>query len=230
MPRPDLRTIRNVEILKTGTYDISNRDGWVVTRSMLASAVATFTAAGVRKPPLKFGHSGDITPGAPSIGWVDNLRLADGGDTLVGDYVGVPASLASVLKSAYPTRSVEMATPWFGPDRTEYEGHLVALALLGAEDPGVPTLKSLADVVALYDGGASRDLVAATTCRDYTIEDYRSVFPGKTFQLSIPAATRRTTSTKRAEPTLAQRLTVRAAASRRRARRAQSIVSNLEGK
>lgn len=206
MTRPDLRTVRNVELLKVGRYDISNREGWTVTRPMLASILSAFRDGGVRRPPLKLGHVEDEV-GQPSIGWIDGLRLTDGGDTLVGDYVGVPGPLAANLKGLFPTRSVEVADNWTAPNGRVFPAFLAAVALLGAEDPGVPTLKSLNEVTALYDGGASRVPAMATA-------GIRLV------RASAPQS---------AQLTTAQRVQLRAAASRRRQRRAASILHTMEG-
>ncbi|OZC76367.1 hypothetical protein CH282_26175 [Rhodococcus sp. 06-418-1B] len=207
MARPDVRTIRNVELLKVGVYDISNRRGWTVTKPMLASILSAFRDGGVRRPPLKLGHVDDEV-GQPSIGWIDGLRLMDGGATLVGDYVGVPGPLAANLKSLFPTRSVEVADNWTAPNGRMFPAFLSAVALLGAEDPGVPTLRSLNEVAALYDGGASRVPAMASASRLRLVKA----------SAAVPT-----------ELTTAQRVQLRAAASRRRSRRAASILHTMEG-
>ncbi|MFJ8690291.1 phage protease [Micromonospora wenchangensis] len=92
---------------------------------------------------------------------MENLRLVDGGHTLIGDYVGVPAWLDQVMASAYPDRSVEGAY-----NRRCQLGHthpfvLDGVALLGVTRPGVGTLtslQSLADVRALYGLAASAEV------------------------------------------------------------------------
>ena len=43
----------------------------------------------------------------PSVGRIENLRLTNNSQTLVGDLVGVPVWLAKVMPSAYPRRSIE---------------------------------------------------------------------------------------------------------------------------
>jgi hypothetical protein len=151
-----------VELVRTGTWAISTGT-WTAGRSDLAAAVAAISCPAVRHPVLKIGHTDKrFTPGAdedgePAIGWADNLRLADGGHTLLGDYVGVPAWLNSIMASAWPDRSIE----------GEYNhrcqiGHthpfvLTAVSLLGVTPPGVGTLRSLADVQALYGLAASAE-------------------------------------------------------------------------
>lgn len=156
MPTADLARRNGVELIRTGRWNISTGP-WDASRDDLAAAVAAMSCPAVRKPVLKIGHTDDrFTPagdGEPAIGWVDNLRLTDGGHTLVGDYVGVPAWLDSIMASAYPDRSVE------GTYRHRCQlGHthpfvLTGVALLGVTPPGVGTLtplNSLDDVKALY--------------------------------------------------------------------------------
>lgn len=141
-----------IELIRTGRWAISTGQ-WTASREDLAAAVAAMSCPAIRKPVLKVGHRDErFTPGdgEPSIGWIDNLRLGDGGHTLVGDYVGVPAWLDSIMASAYPDRSVE------GTYRHRCQlGHthpfvLTGVALLGVTPPGVGTLRSLNDVAALY--------------------------------------------------------------------------------
>lgn len=138
-----------VELIRTGTWPIST-GVWTATRDDLAAAVAAMSCPAIRKPVLKIGHNSSLGDGEPAIGRVENLRLVDGGHTLVGDYVGVPAWLNTIMASAYPDRSVE------GSYRHRCQlGHthpfaLTAVALLGVTPPGVGTLKSLADVRELY--------------------------------------------------------------------------------
>ncbi|WP_146605878.1 2'-5' RNA ligase family protein [Micromonospora craterilacus] len=168
---PELTRRPGVELIRTGAWNILTGT-WNATRENLASAVEAMKCPAVRKPVLKIGHTdtrfqpGD---GEPAIGWIEDLRLADGGHTLIGDYVGVPAWLNSVMASAWPDRSVEGK-----PFRCQLGHHhpfaLRAVALLGVTPPGVGTLtslNSLADVKALYGLAASTgdddaDLIVAS--------------------------------------------------------------------
>ncbi|MEB3021304.1 phage protease [[Mycobacterium] crassicus] len=150
---PVLVTVAGVELGSSGYWDISNIQGWHPTAEDFAAAVAALDCPAVRRPVLKFGHTGEPGEGDPTIGNVDNLRLTDDGQTLVGDFVGIPAWLAeaddegrSVLASAYPDRSGE----WFH-DYVCQLGHthpfvLKAMALLGVMTPGIGTLESLYDL------------------------------------------------------------------------------------
>lgn len=202
MPRPDLRTIRGVELAKVGTWEISTGT-WKVTAKALASAVALHASSGHRKPPLKLGHDDARFDGSPSVGYVDNLRLADNGQTLVGDYVGVPAWLAGVMASAYPSRSVEAV------EFKDGTMQLTAVALLGVTGPGIPTIRSLSDVERLYSGGVA----ASAPTRLVHLVQASAPWPRVTPRSRTPQ----------------QAAALSVAASRRRSRRAAFALDQLNG-
>lgn len=158
MPNPQLVTVPGVELVKVGTWDISTGK-WDVTTEMLHSAVKAAAAGVLRRPPLKLGHDDPRFDGEPAVGYIDNLRVTDDGQTLVGDYAGVPKWLADVLATAYPSRSVE------GVNLVEHEGTkypfvLTACALLGVTNPGIT---SIADLPAHF--GVAAKAVTATFTR-----------------------------------------------------------------
>ena len=141
---------------------------WTITREHLAAAIEAHKAGVVRKPVIKLGHEGPMRDASPALGYVDGLRLADAGGTLVGDLTNVPTPVANLLPHAYPSRSVEMWLDYEAPDGRLWGCVLVGLALLGATGPGVESLASLQDVARLYgvDGlaaSAHRIVVAAST-------------------------------------------------------------------
>lgn len=150
---PALATVAGVELGSVGYWDISTGKDWHPSSEEFAAAIAALDCPAIRRPVLKLGHVEPPGEGDPTIGNVDNLRLSDDGQTLIGDFVGVPAWLAeadiqgrSVLSSAYPDRSGE----WFR-DHICQLGHthpmvLRAVALLGVWEPGIGTLESLYDL------------------------------------------------------------------------------------
>ncbi|CAM4205674.1 hypothetical protein MYSE111917_16625 [Mycobacterium senriense] len=163
---PNVVTIPNVELAKIGVHEISTGT-WTVTRQDLADAVAAYKAGLVRDPVITLGHVGGR--GAPAFGRVRNLRLAQAGAMLVGDFVDVPRALAAVMGSAWPQRSVEGLTGYTGSDGREYGFVLTAVALLGAELPGVDGLSDVDDVAALYGvaaRSARRVILAAAPASD----------------------------------------------------------------
>ncbi|UJL29932.1 hypothetical protein HZU38_05375 [Mycolicibacterium vanbaalenii] len=162
---PVLVTVQGVELGSTGYWNISNIDDWHPTAADMASAVAALDCPAVRRPVLKFGHTGDPGEGDPTIGLVDNLRLTEDGQTLVGDFVGVPAWLAeadsegrSVLASAYPDRSGEWEHNYVCQAGHTHPFVLHAMALLGVVRPGIGTLESLYD---LYTKAPEKEVAVA---------------------------------------------------------------------
>ncbi|BBX62803.1 hypothetical protein MSAS_19770 [Mycobacterium saskatchewanense] len=157
----NLRTIRGVELIKVGTWSTASGE-WRVTADDLAAAVAAHRAGVLRKPVLKIGHNDPRFDGGPALGRIDNLRLADGGDTLVGDFVDVPAAVAACLPHSYPSRSVEALIDYTAPDGTVWPLVLTAVALLGETAPGVETLADLTDLYGVAAAASRRLVVAAT--------------------------------------------------------------------
>lgn len=193
----DLRTIPGVELIRTGTWDLSTGP-WEVTPADLLAAVAAHRAGAVRRPPVKIGHVDARFDGEPSYGYVDSLRIVDNGQTLVGDLVGLPPMLADLIPVAYADRSIEGVQGFVDASGQAYSFVVTAVALLGAEQPGVTSLRSLADVGQLY----GLDVAAATGQR---VVRLHTTAPG-------------VTDTRR-------RVVVRAAAARRRHRRAEILIA-----
>lgn len=176
-PRVALRTITGVELIRTGTWGAKTGD-WTVTTEDLAAAVDAHRAGIMRKPVISLGHDGPMRDAAPALGYVDNLRLADGGRTLIGDFVNMPKAVADLLPHAYPDRSIEARTNYEAGGRV-WPLVLTGLALLGATAPGVSTLRSLQDVGALY----GVDVAATASARRLTLA-------ASAFQPELAAAAR----------------------------------------
>jgi hypothetical protein len=153
---PALATKRDVELVQAGQWDLST--GRVTfTPGDLASAVAALDCPAIRRPILKLGHVDPRFDGEPAVGWVDNVALADSGNTIVGDYVGMPGWLGDILASAYPDRSIEGCFDFRCQLGHTHPFVLTAVALLGVSAPGIGTLGSLQDVAALYGVAATAD-------------------------------------------------------------------------
>jgi len=152
LPRPELRTIPDVELVKVGAWPASTGDVEITPRD-LEAAVKAASSPSVRRPVLKLGHVDPRFDGEPAVGYVDNLRLSNDGLTLLGDLRGVPAWLADILPSAYPDRSIEGQFGMKDQTGNFHDFVLTGLALLGVSPPAVGTLKSLADVATLYGLG-----------------------------------------------------------------------------
>ncbi len=160
---PPLATVRSVELVHAGTWNAKYGPA-TFTSDDLYAAVGALDCPAVRRPVLKFGHDGNHGEGDPAIGWIDNLAVTDDGQTLVGDYVGMPAWLAApnadgqmVLASAYPDRSIEGTYDFRCQIGHTHPFALLAVALLGQDRPGVGTLPSLQSLADLYGVAASAD-------------------------------------------------------------------------
>ncbi|MCV7076983.1 hypothetical protein [Mycobacterium szulgai] len=160
----ELRRVPNLELLKVGRWDGLGGE-FDITAEHLASAVEAHQAGVIRKAVIRLGHTG-MGDASPALGYVDRLRLADGGMTLVGDLAGVPKAIATLIPRAWPDRSIEGLMEYEDPNtgRT-WPFVLTALALIGATRPAVSTLRSLQDVAELY----GLDVAAAQRGRSVSI-------------------------------------------------------------
>lgn len=157
---PDVRTITGVELVKVGRWEAST-GVFRVTKVDLVSAVNAHNAGVKRKPVLKLGHD-DSDDSAPALGYVDNLRLSPDGNTLLGDFVNVPARMAELIPLAYPDRSIEGFVDYYHQSTgTTWPLVIDAVALLGAVAPGVSDLKSLqpADLYGIAAASAPDTLI-----------------------------------------------------------------------
>jgi hypothetical protein len=146
-----LTTVPNVELATVGVWYTST-GVWDCTPEQLADCVRAQDDPTFRTAVLKVGHQDGrfnaSADGEPGVGRVTNLRLSPDGLTLLGDLTGVPAWLAEIIPSAYPSRSIEMNLDVVTATGQTYAGVLTGLALLGVT---APAIESLADVAALYE-------------------------------------------------------------------------------
>jgi hypothetical protein len=152
MPETDLAHRPGVELVNVGSWSLIS-GSWSPNRTDILAAVEASRCPAVRRPKLKLGHLDPRfnTPeephldGTPSLGWFDNLRASDDGNTLIGDQVALPW-LSQVQAAAYPDRSVE------GTHNARCAlGHvhpfvITAVSLLGETPPGIPTLRSIKSI------------------------------------------------------------------------------------
>lgn len=153
---PDLETIDldGVEILAAGgpIHGIgSPPEGDTWTPEQLRGMAAAAADLGDEvKPPAKIGHKG----GDPAVGWLENIRVNAEGDKLLADIKKVPKGLSKLLEvGAYRTRSVELAKITSQKTGRQHDWVVTGLAWLGGK---MPAVRTLADVVKLYDGDAER--------------------------------------------------------------------------
>ena len=154
----NLVTVPGVELMKVGKWNLSTGE-WECTPTEIQAAIDAHQADVLRKPVIRLGHNDSRFSGEPAVGYLDNLRSSEDGQTLLGDMVGVPQWLADIMPSAYPSRSIEGLYDYTAPDGSEHEFVMTGLALLGATKPGVESLKSLQDVATLYDTVAAAEKI-----------------------------------------------------------------------
>lgn len=128
-----LRTIRDREIFATGKHngmEIKPRD---LDDIVQAAAEMDF------RPAIKMGHNDDV--GAPAFGYVENIRHVAG--KLLADFVDVPGEIYdAIIAKRYERVSAELLLGFKRAGKV-YRKVLSAVALLGAEIPGVAGLKPL---------------------------------------------------------------------------------------
>lgn len=156
LPELETVTVKGVQIVKTGTYNA--RTGPVQIKPDDLQAMVD--AAGdpeVRDGIIKLGHADTrFSDGGPAFGWVRNLRVKPISDTeakLLGDYVGIPRKLASLILSKedapapYRSRSAEIDWNVKTPSGKTHHAVLSAVAFLGEQPPAIADLD---DIVNLY--------------------------------------------------------------------------------
>jgi hypothetical protein len=163
---PALVTVAGVDILATGTWNLSTGPATFTTED-LAGAVEAAACPSVGAPVLKLGHVDPRFDGEPAVGRVTNMALTASGNKITGDLSGLPGWLAadtgngSVLASAYPSRSIEGSWGFVCQQGHAHPFVITALALLGVARPGVGVLSSLPDVAELF-GIAAADYPGTT--------------------------------------------------------------------
>lgn len=159
---PPLARVPNVELMQTGTWNISTGTFTFTVEDLMAS-VAALGCPAVRRPVLKLGHVDPRFDGEPGVGYIDSMATADNGRTLVGDYAGMPGWLGEVLASAYPDRSIEGEYDYRCQMGHTHPFVVHAVALLGVTPPGIGSLESLQDVAQLYGVDVAAAAVPAAT-------------------------------------------------------------------
>ena len=137
--------LEGVEIFSVGKWNGDN-----FTHDDLNEMIKSFeaTKAGI-VPGIKLGHGKEQAllkaSELPSAGWVEKLYMR--GDKLVADLKEIPKAIYQLIqKGAYKKPSIELF-PKITIKGQQYKNLIGAVALLGAEMPGV---MDLTDIMALY--------------------------------------------------------------------------------
>jgi hypothetical protein len=169
----ELKTYRinEVEVFSAGEW---NRDKYGVND--LHDMVTAFNnLKDGFKPFLKLGHDDNQklvkSSGLPSVGWVEKLYVK--GSKLYADLDYIPEKIFKLIKSkAY--RKVSCEIYWdLDVDGTKYPRVLGAVALLGAETPGV---MNLSDILGKYANKSKADVVFKAFEKDDTFKTYEVNF------------------------------------------------------
>lgn len=163
----DLKKIDGVEIFSAGEWN-----GDEYTEKDLDEMVRAFNEnkMGVR-PHLKLGHDDNQkllqNDGLPAAGWVEKLYRK--GDKLMADFVDIPAKIYELIENkAYRKVSSEIYLGVKIKDKV-YDYMLGAVALLGADTPGVMNLK---DIIAMYGFNSYNQLKTYTDGNVLKVYDY----------------------------------------------------------
>lgn len=149
----ETNNIKGVEIFSAGTwngdeYTIEDLQGMVEAFDKNKTSV---------RPFLKLGHDENQAllqkDGFPAAGWIDRLYII--GEKLVADFSSIPKTIYELITSkAYRNVSSEIYCN-VNIGEESYKYMLGAVALLGADTPGV---MNLADIMAMYSKMVSDDI------------------------------------------------------------------------
>jgi len=149
----ETHSIQGVEIFSVGVW---NGDEYSIED--LIGMVAAFEAnKNTVRPFLKLGHDEDQKllqkDGYPAAGWIDRLYMR--GEKLVADFSSIPKTIFDLISNkAYRNVSSEIYCNVNILDNT-YKYMLGAVALLGADTPGV---MNLSDILGMYTKLYSKEI------------------------------------------------------------------------
>lgn len=106
-----MKTRRGVHICRVGSYPLSTGPH-TFTRAQFEAAIRN--AQGRTAPTIGIGHTDErwakldaSQDGDAALGRIENLRVAEDGDLLIGDLVDMPNWFADALPSSFFRRSLE---------------------------------------------------------------------------------------------------------------------------
>lgn len=140
--------VDKVPIISTGIeYPLASGPK-TFTEDELSDAVLAIGDPAIKGPRVKLGHSSEynaalVGDAEQAFGRVENVELGNFGQTIYGDFVGLPEWLAKVLPIAYPNRSIEGDGNVSTNTGKQYRLVISAVSLLGVRWPGCSTLEDL---------------------------------------------------------------------------------------
>lgn len=163
----ELVTIRDVELAAVGDWPTEKGWGRFTADDLAAMAVHAARTEGFT-PRIKLGHGASGIGAVPAWGRVENVRVE--GDKLLGDLTHVPSTLAAVMPSALPGRSIEAVRGRKDTDGSTIPMVMTGLALLGVEEPAI---SSLADLHAVMVGETDLVIHAAASLAGLTVDEFQ---------------------------------------------------------
>lgn len=141
-------SIYNVPLVETGIeYPLSTGPHTFTESELQAAVEAYLTDSAVKAPRLKLGHTSDFNfnngDAEPAFGTVENLRMSENMQAVVGDYTGVPEWLANIMPTAYPSRSVDAIGGVTTATGKQHDMVITAVCALGIYWPGCSVLEDL---------------------------------------------------------------------------------------
>lgn len=159
--------IKGVEIFSAGTW---NKDKYSI-EDLHNMVTAFHSLKGGFLPYIKLGHDNSQklakSSGLPSIGWVENVYVR--GDKLLADFDYIPEKIYQLIKSrAYRKVSCEIYSN-LDFNGTTFNHVLGAVALLGAEAPGVLNLDDILGKYTLFNPGVFEPIEKQDNFKQYSI-------------------------------------------------------------
>jgi hypothetical protein len=175
-----LYSIKNVEVFSVGKWNDTK-----ITLDDLKDMVRSFEdLKNGWRPCLKLGHDQQQlvarASGLPAIGWVENLYL--NGNKLMADFCDIPEKVYKLIQAkSYRKVSCEVYFNFEYKDQ-KYKAFLGAVALLGAEKPGVMDLN---DILGQFQAWEQAEVFAKLEKQD-TFEQYQVNFELKQEDGTMP--------------------------------------------
>lgn len=167
---PALVRLNAVEIVHIGERIPASTGPVTITQADLRAMVAAARDPNAPAAILKIGHTDPRFDGEPGYGRLTNMRLNAQGNALLVDIVGVPAPLAYLIQSCWPSRSIEFAhgKDLAGQGLGQYQAVCIGVALLGVT---LPAITRLDDVYTITGAQGNEQMNINELSNGLTIED-----------------------------------------------------------
>jgi hypothetical protein len=154
--------LKDIPILETGVEYPASTGSFTVSSEMIQEVLQSQLDPHIPPPRIKIAHAdnavdsdlqslfeqvnADRDASQPALGTIQNMRAVNNGQTLIGDFYGLPEWLAAILETAYPARSIEGGAWKNEANGKEYAFMVEAVSLLGVVWPGCTSLADLQEL------------------------------------------------------------------------------------